>query len=150
MKYSFGQFEACIGERSIRGSRKQNQKQPGTIHLLKFKKTLRGFGLFCHYPVAVTRCSIIYVPFFQKIPVAIIESNTKGCRSALEPTNLDADEQALSPDLERLYNDLSVEEEIEISLKLSSSGEVPEIPRLALKSFSRLAVPTVHFESKKI
>ena len=121
------------------------------MDLPRYIKLVRRFGLFCQYPVAVTRTSINFSPFSEKLPGANIETNSKGARSALEATKLDEDELVVSLDVKSLYTNVPVEEAIEIALKeLYSSDEVPEIPRSAMKSLLRLAVTNVHFKCNKM
>ena len=89
--------------------------------------------------------------FFEKLPGANIETNSKDARAALEATKLDEDELVVSPDVKSLYTNVPVEEAIEMTLKeLYSSDEVPEIPRSAMKSLLRLAVTNVHFKCNKM
>ena len=89
-------------------------------------------------------------PFFGKLPCANFETNSKGARAALEATKLDEDELVVSLDVKNLYTNVPVEEAIEIALKeLYSSDEVPEIPRSAMKSLSRLLVTNFHFKCNK-
>ncbi|XP_075241616.1 uncharacterized protein LOC142336591 [Convolutriloba macropyga] len=90
-------------------------------------------------------------PFFGKLPGANIETKSKDARAALEATKLDDDELVVSLDVKSLYTNVLDEEAIEIALKeLYSSDEVPEIPRSAMKSLSRLAVTSVHFKCNKM
>ena len=85
-------------------------------------------------------------PFFQKLPGRSIEINSKDARTALEVTKLDENELVVSLDHERLHTNVPVDEPIEIAFReLYSSDKVPLIPRSAMKSFLRLAIPNVHF-----
>ena len=56
-------------------------------------------------------------PFFEKLPGANIETDSKDARAALEATKLDEDELVVSLDLKSLYTNVPVEEAIEIALK---------------------------------
>ena len=74
-------------------------------------------------------------PFFERLPGANIDTNTKDARAALEAIKLHEDELVVSLDVKSLYTNVPVEEAIEIALKeLYSSDEVPEIPRSAMKT----------------
>ena len=93
-------------------------------------------------------------PFFEKLPGANIETNSKDARAALEATRLEEDELVVSLDVKSLYTNVLVEEAIQIALKeLRSSDEVPEILRSAMKSLLSLAVTNVtnvHFRCNKM
>ena len=105
------------------------------LHLANGIKAARRFDLFCQYPVAVTRTSLNFSPFFERLSGANIETNSKDARAALEATKLDEDGLVVSLDVKSLYTNVPVEEVIEITLKeLYSSDKVPEIPRSAMKS----------------
>ena len=96
--------------------------------LLKYIKTVLGFGPFCQYPVAISNATT----------------------AALEATNLEEDEPTVSLHVKILYTKLPVEK-IEIALKeVYSSDEGPEIPRSAMKSFLRVAATNVHIKCKKM
>ena len=85
-------------------------------------------------------------PFFQKLPCANIETNTKDARKALESLTLEDDEQIVSLDVKSLYTNVPVGESIEIALReLYLSNLAPDIPRSAMKSLLKLAVTNVHF-----
>ena len=102
-------------------------------------------------PGSSYKTSINFSPFFEKLPGANIETNSKDARAALEATKLDEYELVVYLNVKSLYTNVSVEEAIEIALKeLYSSDEVPEIPRSAMKSLLRLAVKNVHFKCNKM
>ena len=89
-------------------------------------------------------------PFFQRLPGANSETNSKDARKALEATKL-KEELVLSLDVRGLYTNVPVEGAIEIALKeLYSSYEIPEVPRSTMKSHLRLALTNVHFKCKKM
>ena len=90
-------------------------------------------------------------PFFERLPGANIETNSKDASSTLEAIKLDEDELVVSLDVKSLYTNVSVEEAIEIALKkLYSSDKIPEIPRSAMKSLLRQAVTNVHSMCNKM
>ena len=90
-------------------------------------------------------------PFFQKLPGANIETNTKDARKALVSLTLEDDEQIVSPEVKSLYTNVPVGEAIEIALgELYSSNLAPDIPRSAMKSLLKLAVTNVHFMCNRI
>ena len=66
-----------------------------------------------------------FAPFFERLRGAIIETNSKDARTALEATKLDEDELVISLDVKRLYKNVPVEEAIEKALiELYSSDEL--------------------------
>ena len=86
-------------------------------------------------------------PFFRRLPGAIVETNWKDARAALQATKLDEVKLAVFLNVKSLYTNEPIEEATEIDHKdLYSSDEVPEFPRSAMKSLSRLAVTSVHFK----
>ena len=106
------------------------------MDLLKNIKMVRMFGLFCQYPVAITRTSIKFLsPFFQMLSGAKIETNLEDARATFEGTNSEEDDLVVSLVVKNLHTNLTVEEVIEILLmQLYSSDEVPENPRSAMKT----------------
>ncbi|XP_075241736.1 uncharacterized protein LOC142336708 [Convolutriloba macropyga] len=89
-------------------------------------------------------------PFFERLPGANIETDTKDARAALEATILDEDKLLVSLDVKSMYTKVPVEEAIEIEHELYSSDEVPEIPKSAMKSLLKLVVTNVHFKWNKM
>ena len=90
-------------------------------------------------------------PFFESLPGANIDTNSKDARTALEAIKLDENEPVVTLDFKNLYKNVPVKEAIEIALKeLYSSDEIPENQRSAMKKFLRLAVTNVYFECNKI
>ena len=118
-------------KRFIKGSGQLDRNCSGFMDLLKYIKAVLRFGLFCQYLVAVTRSSISFSPFFERLSGADIEKNSK-------------DELVVSLGVKNLYTKVPSEEAIEIALKeLYSSDEIPEIPRSAMKSLFRQALDNV-------
>ena len=104
-----------------------NRNWPGFMDLLKYIKTVLGFGPFCQYPIAIS----------------------KDTAAALEATNLEEDEPIVSLNVKILYTNSPVEK-IEIALKeVYSSNDGPEIPMSTMKSFLRLAATNVYIKCKK-
>ena len=131
-------------KRFIKGSGQLDRNWPGFMDLLKYIKAVLRFGLFRQYLVAVTRSSISFSPFFERLSGADIEKNSKDASAALEDIKLDEDELVVSLEVESLYTKVPSEEAIEIALKkLYSSDEIPEIPRSAMKSLFRQALDNV-------
>ena len=78
--------------------------------------------------------------FFERLPGANAETNSKNPRDALEATKLDKDELAASLDVKSLNTNVPVEETMEIARKENyTSDEDSEIPKSAMKSLLRLA-----------
>ena len=90
-------------------------------------------------------------PFFERLPGANIETNSKDARTPLEATELDEDELVESLDVQSSCTHEPVVEAIGIALKeLYSSDEVPEILMSATRNILRLAKTNVQYKCKKM
>ena len=80
-------------------------------------------------------------PLFEKCQVQILRLTLERCQSSTRDYQIGEDELVVSLYVKSFYINVPAQEAIEVALiELYSSGEVPEIPRSAMKSLLGLAV----------